>query len=41
MHIPVFTRQFEKDLRRAERRGKNIDKFKTIAKALLAGERLG
>ncbi len=40
MYTPVFTRQFEKDLRRAERRGKNIDKFKIIAKALLAGERL-
>ena len=40
MYTPVFTRQFEKDIRRAERRGKNIEKFKIIANALLAGERL-
>lgn len=40
MYTPVFTRQFEKDLRRAERRGKNIEKFKIVAKTLLAGERL-
>jgi mRNA interferase YafQ len=37
MYTPVFTRQFEKDLKLAKRRGKNIEKFKIIAKTLLAG----
>jgi mRNA interferase YafQ len=37
MYTPLFTRQFEKDLKLAKRRGKNIEKFKIIAKTLLAG----
>jgi mRNA interferase YafQ len=40
MYTPVFTRQFEKDLKLAKRRGKNIEKFKIIAHTLLAGRRL-
>ncbi len=40
MLIPVYTRQFEKDVRRRLRRGKNLEKFKFIARALLAGESL-
>ena len=40
MYTPVYTRQFEKDVRRCQRRGKNLEKFKLIAKALLAGEQL-
>ena len=40
MYTPVFTRQFERDLKLAVRRGKNIDKFKTIARSLLAGQPL-
>jgi mRNA interferase YafQ len=40
MYTPVFTRQFEKDLKRAKRRGKNIEKFKILAHTLLAGQRL-
>jgi mRNA interferase YafQ len=40
MHIPVYTRQFERDLKLAVRRGKNVDKFKIIARALLAGQPL-
>ncbi len=31
MYTPVFTRQFERNLRRVERRGKNSDKFKILA----------
>ncbi len=40
MHLPVFTRQFHKDLKRSRRRGKDMEKFKRIARALLNGESL-
>jgi mRNA interferase YafQ len=38
MYTPVYTKQFAKDLRRCQRRGKNLDKFKIIVRGLLAGE---
>lgn len=37
---PVYTRQFEKDVKRAKRRGKNLDKLKIVARTLLIGESL-
>jgi len=37
MLTPVFTKQFERDVKRAKRRGKDLDKFKIIAQTLLAG----
>jgi len=40
MYVPVYTKQFERDLRRCQRRGKDIEKFKMLAKTMLAGERL-
>ena len=40
MYTPVYTRQFEKDLKLAKRRGKNLEKFKIIARTLLAGQPL-
>jgi len=40
MYTPVYTRQFEKDVKRSKHRGKNCEKFKIIARALLAGEPL-
>jgi mRNA interferase YafQ len=40
MYIPVFTKQFERDIKRSQRRGKNLEKFKIIARTLLAGEPL-
>jgi mRNA interferase YafQ len=40
MYTPVYTRQFEKDLKLARRRGKNLEKFKIIARTLLAGQHL-
>jgi len=40
MYTPVYTHQFAKDVKRAERRGKNLEKFKLIAQTLLAGQRL-
>jgi len=40
MYVPVYTRQFERDLKLAMRRGKNIEKFKIIARTLLSGQAL-
>jgi mRNA interferase YafQ len=33
---PVYTRQFEKDLKRIQRRGKNAEKLKMIIRSLVA-----
>jgi mRNA interferase YafQ len=38
MYTPVYTRQFERDIKRAQRRGKTLEKFKIIARALLSGK---
>jgi mRNA interferase YafQ len=40
MYTPVYTRQFEKDIKRCVRRGKNIEKFKILARTLIAGKLL-
>ena len=40
MRSPVYTRQLEKDIRRAEKRGKNPEKLKIIVRALIEGKRL-
>lgn len=40
MYSPVYTKQFEKDLKRSKKRGKNLEKFKILARTLLAGERV-
>ena len=40
MYTPVYTKQFARDIKRAKRRGKNFDKFKIIARSLIAGEAL-
>ena len=40
MHTPAFTKQFERDIKHSIRRGKNLEKFKIIARTLLAGEPL-
>ena len=40
MYSPAYARQFEKDVKRAKRRGKNLDKLKIVARTLLAGETL-
>ncbi len=40
MYTPVFTKQFAKDIKRARRRGKNLEKYKIIARTLIAGEPL-
>lgn len=38
MVTPVYTRQFEKDLKRMKRQGKKIDKLKLIMPSLVAVE---
>ena len=40
MYAPVYTKQFSKDIKRAKRRRKNLEKFKIIARTLLAGQSL-
>ncbi len=40
MKQPVYTKQFEKDLKRMLKRNKNADKLKTIVRLLLADEQL-
>jgi mRNA interferase YafQ len=40
MRAPVYTRQFERDIKKARKRGKNLDKFKIIARALIEGKKL-
>ncbi|HIJ64595.1 MAG TPA: type II toxin-antitoxin system YafQ family toxin [Candidatus Hydrogenedentes bacterium] len=40
MGTPVYTRQFERDVRKSKRRGKDLEKLKIIAKALIDGKEL-
>ena len=40
MLVPVYTTQFERDVKRAQRRGKDLEKFKSVARVLLAGQPL-
>jgi len=40
MLIPVYTRQFERDIKRMKRRGKNPEKLKIIIRSLISEEPL-
>ena len=40
MYTPVYTKQFTKDVKKTQKRGKNFDKFKVIAEMLLSGQPL-
>lgn len=40
MFTPVYTKQFEKDVKRCVRPGKNMEKFKILARTLLSGNPL-
>ncbi len=40
MRTPAYTKQFEKDLKRLKKRGKNLQKFKIIAETLISGKPL-
>ena len=40
MYTPVYTKQFARDLKRCQRRGKDLEKFKILVRTLLSGEPL-
>lgn len=40
MRAPIYTKQFSKDVKLAQRRGKNMAKLKLIARSLVADEQL-
>lgn len=40
MLVPVYTKQFERDVKRAKRRGKDLEKFKLVARTLVTGQPL-
>ncbi len=40
MFTPVYTHQFEKDVKRMQRRGKNLEKIKIIICSLIAEDNL-
>jgi mRNA interferase YafQ len=40
MLTPAYTRQFERDIKRMKKRGKNIEKLKIIIRSLVAEESL-
>jgi len=40
MRTPVYTGQFQRDIKKAKKRGKNLEKFKIIALNLIEGKKL-
>ena len=38
--VPVYTKKFEKDLKRSLKRSKRMEKFKLVAEALIEGQDL-
>ena len=40
MLTPVYTRQFDRDIKRMKKRGKSLDKLKIIISSLLVEEKL-
>ena len=40
MYTPVYTKQFARDAKRCQRRGKDLEKFKIIVRTLLKGDPL-
>ncbi|MGH7901305.1 MAG: type II toxin-antitoxin system YafQ family toxin [Thermodesulfobacteriota bacterium] len=40
MYKPLYTKQFEKDIKRAKRRSKNLEKVKIIIRTILEGKKL-
>jgi len=40
VYIPVYTNKFSKDVKKAHKRRKNLEKFKIIAEVLISGEKL-
>jgi mRNA interferase YafQ len=40
MYAPAYTKQFSKDVKLAQKRGRNLEKLKLIVESLVAGEKL-
>ena len=40
MRTSIYTRQFERDVKRAKKRGKTLDKLKIIVRTLVEGKKL-
>lgn len=40
MRTPIYARQFEKDVKRLRKRGKDLDKLKIVARTLISGASL-
>jgi mRNA interferase YafQ len=40
MRRPTYTRQFERDVKRLHKRGKDLEKLKMVIRCLVAGEAL-
>jgi len=40
MRVPVYTRQFERDIKRVRKRGRNLEKFKILARTLIEENKL-
>lgn len=40
MYQPIYTKRFAKDIKKAKKRGKDLDKFKQIAQSLICGQAL-
>ncbi|NOZ23988.1 MAG: type II toxin-antitoxin system YafQ family toxin [Planctomycetes bacterium] len=40
MRTPLYTRQFGRDAKKARKHGKDLDKLKIVARALIEGEKL-
>ena len=40
MLIPIYTRQFERDLKRIKKRGKKVEKLKIILRSLIEEEEI-
>ena len=40
MRTPVYTRQFERDVKKSKKRGKNLQKLAIISRTLIDGKKL-
>jgi mRNA interferase YafQ len=40
MYVPIYTKQFSKDVKKMQKRKKNLEKIKMIIRSLIVGEQL-
>ena len=40
MYIPIYTKQFSKDVKKMQKRKKNLEKIKMVIRSLIVGEQL-